>query len=44
MIMNQGNFFKFDRPIVLIFFGLAIISILIPVMFNKIKLDASDVD
>ena len=45
MIMNQGNFFQIlDRPIVLIFFGLAIISILIPVMFNKIKLDASDVD
>ena len=45
MIMNQGNFFNIiDRPIVLIFFGLAIISILIPLMFNKIKLDASDVD
>jgi putative tricarboxylic transport membrane protein len=45
MIMNQGNFFQiFDRPIVLIFFGLAIFSILIPLMFNKIKLDASDVD
>ena len=45
MIMNQGNFFQiFDRPIVLIFFGLAIISIIIPFMFNKIKLNASDID
>jgi putative tricarboxylic transport membrane protein len=45
MIMNQGNFFQIlDRPIVLIFFGLAIVSIMVPLYFNKIKLDASDVD